>query len=175
MINVAAGLLLVVDPVLAGDCPDLVWGPGEEGPSGEVGAVDLCIAGKNLWRVALGVDGDGEEENLGTEVVTEVILQGSHLGGQEGAGVGTGGIDEGDHDHLAVQLVEREPPAVLGRQGKGRSRSDLRKPRTLFRLMGQSRCPPANHQQDEQDMPRYQLCLVVNLQIPLSSHLACFP
>ena len=39
--------------------------------------MDLCIAGKNLWRVALGVDGDGEEEtHLGTEVATEGILFG---------------------------------------------------------------------------------------------------
>src|SRR6266850_603524 len=79
VIDVAPRLLLVVDPVLAGNCPDLVWSPGEEGPSGEVGAVDLCIAGKNLWRVALGVDRDGEEQNVRTKVVTEVVLQGSHL------------------------------------------------------------------------------------------------
>src|SRR5919109_1423392 len=37
VIDVAAGLLLVVDPVLTGNSPDLVRTPGEEGPSSEVG------------------------------------------------------------------------------------------------------------------------------------------
>jgi len=64
VIDVADSELLGVDPVLAGDGPDLVRRPGEESPAEEIGPVSLGIVCEDLWRVTLGVDGDGDEKTL---------------------------------------------------------------------------------------------------------------
>ena len=110
-------------------------GAGQEAPAGEIGAERLRVLLEHLGRVALRVDGDGNESDLGAEITPELILHERHHRRQNGASGGAQGEYEGHRDHLAAEVRECNPCSVLRGQRKFRRRCYLRQRRLQRRLL----------------------------------------
>ena len=61
---------------------------------------------EHFRSVALRVDGDGNECDLGAEIRPEPILNERHHRRQNGASIRAQGVDEGHGDHLAAEVRE---------------------------------------------------------------------
>ena len=114
--------------ITAGHVTDRLGRAGQETPPVELGAPELSIVLQHLRCVALGVEGDRNEGDLGTELRPQRVLHVDHLLRQQRADVRTAGIDEGQRHDLAAQIGERHRLCVLRGQGEGGRRSDHRQP-----------------------------------------------
>jgi hypothetical protein len=84
-----------------------------------------AIFPQHLRAVALGVDGDGNEGDLATEIGAEPVLDEGHHRGEDRTGIGAFGEDEGHRDHLAAEICELHQRTVLRNQCKIRRWRDL--------------------------------------------------
>src|SRR5204862_815717 len=98
----------------------------QEEPTGEIGAERLAILLEHFRSIALGIDGDGNEGDLLSEIGTEPILNEGHHRSEDRTGVGASCKDESQRDHLAAEVRELHLAAILRSQGEFGSRRDLR-------------------------------------------------
>src|ERR1700730_5512697 len=78
--------------------------PSEKKPARKIGTERLRVLLEHFRRVPLGIDGNGNECDLGTEVRPELILNEGHHGRQNGTGIDTEGVDEGYCDNFTTQI-----------------------------------------------------------------------
>src|SRR4249919_3270302 len=90
--------------VAARHVPNSIRGPSEKRPAREISTKRLRILLEHFRRVPLGIDGNGNECDLGTEVRPELILNEGHHRRQNGTRIDTEGVDEGYCDDFATQI-----------------------------------------------------------------------
>src|SRR6266487_593933 len=147
--------------VLARHVPNGHRVTGKEAPASEISGERLCVLLQYRGRVALWVDGDGNEYDFHTEIMPELILNVRHHRRQYGAGVRTRSIYESYGHHLTPKVCERNLRAVLGGQGETGCRGDFGQPLLLsmmtriVRLGQRRRCQEGERQNDrhQHDQP----------------------
>ena len=135
MVDVAVLGLRGEHAVPAGHVTNDVRRTGDEKPAGRISSERLRIFLEHFWRVALGIDGNGDEEDLLSKVAAESILHERHHRRQHRTGIRAQGENEGHGDDLAAEVGERHRRAVLGGQIKFGCSGNFRQQRLMGGLL----------------------------------------
>src|SRR5271165_6909281 len=100
-------------PIAVRHVTDRLRRSGQESPSFGLRSKELSVLLQHLGRIVLRIEGDRHEDDLGAEIMAELVLYLRHLLGQQWADVRTPGVDEGHGHDLAPQCGKRHGLAVL--------------------------------------------------------------
>ncbi len=92
---------------------------GEEGPLGSGCAVVVGEGGESGWGVVIGIDGEGDQVDVGIDLLGELL----HARGHHGAFGGAGGVDEVGDPDFAGEFGGGE--GVTGGVGHGEGRDGV--------------------------------------------------
>ena len=105
--EIAAGVFFEFNSKKSCEFEDIVRAAAEEGPvRWKFVAVAEC--GENGWRVAIGIEGDEDEADVGSNVFRERCFDAFHVVDEDGAGIGTGAEEHGDDVRAALEGDEFE-------------------------------------------------------------------
>ena len=88
---------------------DLIEISGEMQPAFPVVVSEAAKQSESLWIVLVGVDGDGEKENIHTHAITEELVNLDQVLGDAGSYTRAGGVEELDDDDAVLDQIAVKP------------------------------------------------------------------
>ena len=105
--EIAAGIFFEFDSQECCEFKDVVGVTAEKGPVGWK-FVAGAECGENWWGIAIGIEGDEDEADVGAEVLGKCCFDAFHVVDEDGAGIGAGAEEHGDDVRAALEGGEFE-------------------------------------------------------------------